>query len=99
MLTKRDGIRDDTADLGGGSIVAIPPKSRGRDSLAITCLDADLISSVITPGVIARPGVVALIGEPSLAGVVPRDTAMLVATSTNDASPEVRELNSVAEED
>jgi hypothetical protein len=53
------------------------------------------MSSFIAPDVIARPGVVALVGEPCLAGVVPLDTAMLVATSTNDASPEVTEPNSV----
>jgi len=45
-----------------------------------------------------RPGVVGLLGEPALAGVAPRDTAMLAAASTNDASPEVSEPSRVAED-
>jgi hypothetical protein len=83
--------------LDSGTDVGMPPKSRERDSLAITFLDADLMSSVVNPGFIARPGVVALIGHPFLAGVVPRDSAMLAAASTNDASPGTRELSSVAD--
>jgi hypothetical protein len=53
------------------------------------------MSPFIVPEVIARPGVVPLTGEPCFAGLVPLDAAMLVATSTNDASPEVGEPNSV----
>lgn len=85
-------------DSGGGNSGA-PPKRRGRDSFAMTFLDGDLISSLITAGVMPRPGVVPLIGEPCLAGVVPRDTAMFAAASTKDAIPEVKERKSLVKDD
>ncbi len=88
---------DRTADfgVGGGKNVAIPPRSRGRDSLAIAFLTVDLMSSDVPAGIIPRPGVVPLIGEPCRAGVVPRETTMLLPGQTNDASSEAREPNSV----
>jgi hypothetical protein len=67
---------DKYTPLAAGRDGVIPPKSRGRDWLAMTFLDVIFISSAIVPGVIARPGVIALMGEPCLPGVVPRDTAM-----------------------
>jgi hypothetical protein len=78
---------------GGRNVV--PPNRCGRDSLAITSLDGDIMSPLIVSEVIARPGVVLLTGERCFAGLVPLDVAMLVATSTNNASPEVSEPNSV----
>ena len=78
-------------DCPGVNFVVL--KSRGRDSLAITFLAADFISSVMAPGVLPRAGVIARMGEPCLAGVVARDTAILVAVSTRDTSPVVTESN------
>lgn len=79
--------------MDGPGVNFVAPTSRGRDSLAVTFLAADLISSVIAPGVAARPGVVARMGEPCLAGVVARDTAIFVAASTRDTSPVVSAPN------
>jgi hypothetical protein len=87
-------VRNITLVFGGGSTTAFPPRSLGRDSLAMTFLDANLMSSVIRPGVVARPGVMALIGDSCLAGVVPRDTAMLLVTSTNEARTRLQDLRS-----
>ena len=52
------------------------------------------MSSAVKLGMIARPGVAALIGDPFPVGVVPRDSAMLAAASTNETSSVTRELNS-----
>ena len=81
--------------VGRGKLVVMPPKSRGRDSFAPTFLNVDFISPAVTSRVIPRPGVVHLIGEPCRAGVVPRETAMLLAALTNDASLEARKTNSL----
>ena len=53
------------------------------------------MSSDVPPEIIPRPGVVPRIGEPCRAGVVPRETTMLLAGLTDNASPEAREPNSV----
>lgn len=49
------------------------------------------MSSNVPPGIIPRPGVVPLIGEPCRAGVVPRETTMLLAGPTDNAGPEAKE--------
>ena len=89
---ERKRVRMNTASAFAGQHTGgIPPRSRGRDSLAIMFLAADFMSPPKAPGVVGRPGVIALIGEPCLAGVVARDTAMFVAPSTNETSPEAKE--------
>jgi hypothetical protein len=67
--------------------------------LAITFLDADFISSVAKMGIITCPGVAALIGDPLPAGVVPRDSSMVAAASTNGTSSVTSELYSKAVEE
>lgn len=52
------------------------------------------MSSDVPPGIIPRPGVMPLIGEPCRAGVVPREPTMLLAGPTDNAGPEAREANS-----
>jgi hypothetical protein len=85
--------------LSGGCISGIPPKIRGRDSLAITFLDADFMTSAVKLGMIARPGVAAFIGDPFPVGVVPRDSAMLAAASTSGPSSVTRELDGKSSEE
>lgn len=85
--------------VSGGGNSGAPPRRRGRDSFAVTFLEGDLMSSVITAGVIPRPGVVPLMGEPCLAGVVPRAIAIFGAASTKDAKPQTKEPKSQFEDD
>lgn len=72
-----------TSAFGSGHS-CIPPKSRGRDSLATAFLAGDSMPSLIAAGYAVRPGVVARMGEPCLAGVVPRDTAISGDGSTTN---------------
>lgn len=96
--TKKEAYSTLTPFWEGENIGFIPPKSRGRDSLAMTSLDVGLVSSIIAPRAVVRPGVVALTGEPDRAGVVARDTAIFGAVSNKKTRQEVRKWNREAED-